>query len=175
MPEKITRIFYDCELCGNEYNNRESAKACEKKGLFLPKFFEFDVVKVKRSNEKTQIGVVVEDYYEDSSTKAAHREADGYAVIFKRGETVGLHDPGSLHALRFEEGACPLCKSDKVSLTTQDHWAPSNKWAIPDLKNIELTKCGSCGIRFFNRSQAQKARKRIRESLNVPIAKEPCC
>jgi YgiT-type zinc finger domain-containing protein len=173
MPRKITKTYYTCELCGSEYDNKESARACEKRGLFLPTFFEFDVVEVKQNNGKVQIGVVVKDYYEDSSRKAAHSDAGGYAVRFKAGETTYIFHPLSLSTLKFKGKNCPLCKSSNVSSIIQDHWVPSNKWAIPEIKNIEVSRCVSCGTRFFSDNQARTARKRIKNSLRVPIAKEP--
>ena len=183
MPKREVRteIIWKCNLCHSEHSSKEAAQDCEKRGLALPEFKKWDLVLIKPKDSKEFLGEVV-SYGPDEGFPDPHMLPGYYDVnVTYRDYNPGNHKPLENNSLRrhgitiprdvmkpyiIKSGAiCPMCESPSIRKEVQRVYDPYCLLQLNFLVNIELSRCGSCGLYFFNKTQSRVVTRKILSKL----------
>ena len=193
--KKIVKSTYACEICSHEFDTPQNALECEKRGLALPEFKEYEVVEFANlrgvvkaqtiSGFKIQIkngtkAIIKDDTREDlPNPHLLPLEYDvwvhtpgktiGDRVVFR--ETAGSVGRKNLRKVHIVNGnMCPLCNMTLVqSNQDKSYLYLGLDHKIPFLA-VEVQVCLYCNAKFFTTEQARKAEALTRKKVKWPIA-----
>lgn len=177
MPKRVVHITWACKYCYQEHDAKAAALTCENSGLALPEFKRWDLVLVKLDSGKEIIGEIV-NYGPDEGFLNPH-ELPGYYDVnvaygdynphnykprdynpFRRYSITVSRDKMKPYRIR-SKSACPMCRSTVIKREVEELYSPYYFPQFGFMKNIELSRCGNCGLYFFNKKQNEVVTAKI--------------
>ena len=194
MPKRNIVITYTCDICHHEHTTEEKALACEARGLAVPEFKRYEVVKLVfpppdsrdmivssgfRFNVKNGTKMIISDNARArDDIPNPHMLPDNYGAWIQTSghpdgdhrEIIGGISRMFLGKVSIKNGSvCPLCGS--VTHQIKEHLFGLLGFGdgFPTIKNIPMHKCRRCGIVFFSDDQLRNAEFRMRSKSKWPI------
>lgn len=186
MPKRQRKvaISWTCDVCHQEHETKEGAIACENKGLALPEFKKLDLVRIALKDGRVVIGQIV-GYGPDEGHQDPHLLPGLYDVNITYRDynprnylprdnnplmMLGHPEcPRDIMKLYIADGpACSICQSTDLQRAIEEFYAPycCMPLAAGDcLDDVEVCRCGDCGLRFFNKEQSESVNQKIRAKL----------
>jgi len=193
MPKKNVIITYTCDICHHEHATKESALACEARGLAVPQFKHYEVVKLVfpapasrdmtvssgfQFSVKNGTKMIITDNGRDDIPNPHMLPYNYDAWIQTSGRPDGDHreiiggiSRMFLRKVSIKNGsACPLCGSTTRQVKQYLTGLLCFGDGFPTIKNIPMHKCQKCGIRFFSDDQLRNAESKMRNKAKWSIA-----
>lgn len=188
--KKVVKTTYACGICDDEYDKPEDALECEKKGVAIPEFKQFEVVKIidfkfglllkASSGFKTPFWTGIKAVVHNNPARSwpnPHLLPYAYEIWIStlggpyKKELISIPRK-HLKRVRIRGGLiCPLCESVA---------SPANKTGfynffsfgskLPHLINISMRRCQECNVEFFTDDQSLKVETTLRKKIKWPIA-----
>lgn len=182
MPKKKVTVTYLCEICSSEHKDRKGALDCEKRGIAIPEFHRYEVVKLAnlpndmiktfsgllKINANDVSCIVHDDARCGDEDLNPHLLPLCYEIWIptpdrsRKRELASVSRENLRKVTVKDKTSCPVCKGRAETIKDFYNQTFFIEAELPFL-NIPMQKCLKCGERFFTTRQLGRVKLAIKK------------
>lgn len=188
MPKKKVTITYSCNICSDEFNNKESAIECENSGVALPEFIRGEVVELihfPQNGQKIEVSSgykilvknetkgIIQFYWLSYKDKRynPHELPCYYEIWFAtpggpyKAEISSINRKFLKKTVAKDDAKCPLCETKSNLIENMAYTPLGFDTYLPIIRKVLINRCSNCDSQFFTDNQLKNTKLTINKEM----------